>query len=387
MTQVSARPQALDLARDLIRCSSVTPVDAGVLAVLQAALTDLGFTCHRLTFSDVDTPDVENLYARIGTAKPTFCFAGHVDVVPVGDDAAWTQDPFAAEIVDGQLYGRGATDMKSAIACMVEASARVLADAGDGGPNGSIAFLITGDEEGPAINGTVKVLDWMKQQGETIDACLVGEPTNPNTLGEMAKIGRRGSFSGHLQVTGTQGHIAYPHLADNPLPRLIAMLDRIARLHLDDGNAHFQPSNLEITTVDVGNTASNIIPAKGEARFNVRYNTLQDAAGLERKVRAACDAVGGSYSLTVRNSGDPFLTAPGPLTEVLSSAIQAELGVTPDLSTTGGTSDARFIKDACPVVEFGLVSQTMHKVDERAGVDDIAHLTNIYERVLRGFFG
>ena len=382
MTQVTSIPTALDLARDLIRCSSVTPEDAGVLAVLERSLSALGFTCHRMTFSDVDTPDVENLYARIGTGKPTFCFAGHVDVVPVGDNAAWTRDPFGAEIVDGQLFGRGATDMKSAIACMVEASARVIGD----GLDGSIAFLITGDEEGPAINGTVKVLDWMKQQGETIDACLVGEPTNPNTLGEMAKIGRRGSFSGHLVVSGTQGHVAYPHLADNPLPRLVAMLDRIAGLKLDDGNDHFQPSNLEITTVDVANAASNVIPARGEARFNVRYNTLQDAAGLERMVREACDAVGGPYSLTVRNSGDPFLTAPGPLTEILSTAIQAELGVTPDLSTTGGTSDARFIKDACPVVEFGLVSQAMHKVDERAGVDDIAHLTNIYERVLRGFF-
>lgn len=383
MTQVIPVPTALDLARDLIRCSSVTPEDAGVLGVLEKELTALGFTCHRMTFSDVDTPDVENLYARIGTAKPTFCFAGHVDVVPVGDNAAWTRDPFGAEIVDGQLFGRGATDMKSAIACMVEASARVIRD----GLDGSIAFLITGDEEGPAINGTVKVLDWMKQQGESIDACLVGEPTNPNTLGEMAKIGRRGSFSGHLVVGGTQGHVAYPHLADNPLPRLVAMLDRIARLKLDDGNDHFQPSNLEITTVDVANEASNVIPAKGEARFNVRYNTLQDAAGLERMVREACDAVGGDYTLTVRNSGDPFLTEPGPLTEILTAAIQAELGVTPGLSTTGGTSDARFIKDACPVVEFGLVSQTMHKVDERAGVDDIAHLTNIYEKVLRGFFG
>jgi succinyl-diaminopimelate desuccinylase len=382
MTKVTTVPTALDLARDLIRCSSVTPEDAGVLGVLEKELTALGFTCHRMTFTDVDTPDVENLYARIGTAKPTFCFAGHVDVVPVGDNAAWTRDPFGAEIVDGQLFGRGATDMKSAIACMVEASARVIGD----GLDGSIAFLITGDEEGPAINGTVKVLDWMKQQGESIDACLVGEPTNPNKLGEMAKIGRRGSFSGHLVVGGTQGHVAYPHLADNPLPRLVAMLDRIARLKLDDGNDHFQPSNLEITTVDVGNAASNVIPAKGEARFNVRYNTLQDAAGLERMVRDACDAVGGDYTLTVRNSGDPFLTAPGPLTEILTAAIQAELGVTPDLSTTGGTSDARFIKDACPVVEFGLVSQTMHKVDERAGVDDIAHLTNIYEKVLRGFF-
>ena len=373
---------ALDLARDLIRCPSVTPAEAGALDCLEAALKPLGFACHRLTFSDEGTPDVQNLYARYGTEGPVFCFAGHVDVVPVGDESAWSHDPFGAEIADGQLYGRGATDMKTAIACMVEASERVIT----GGLKGSIAFLITGDEEGPAINGTTKVLDWMAEQGETIDACLVGEPTNPVALGEMAKIGRRGSFSGRLVVTGTQGHIAYPHLADNPLPRLVKMLDRIAEIDLDAGNDHFQPSNLEITTIDVGNTASNVIPAKGEAFFNVRYNTMQDAAGLEAKIRAACDAVGGDYTLTVRNSGDPFLTEPGDLTANLHDAILAELSVEPDLSTTGGTSDARFIKNACPVVEFGLVSQTMHKVDERCAVADIPKLTAIYERVLRGFF-
>jgi succinyl-diaminopimelate desuccinylase len=273
--------------------------------------------------------------------------------------------------------------MKTAIACMVEASARVIGD----GIDGSIAFLITGDEEGPAINGTRKVLDWMADRGERIDACIVGEPTNPMSLGEMAKIGRRGSFSGKLVVRGTQGHVAYPHLADNPLPRLIRMLDGIAQIGLDDGNDHFQPSNLEITTIDVGNAASNVIPAEGQARFNVRYNTLQDAAGLEARIRDVCDAVGGDYSLTVRNSGDPFLTEPGDLTGLLESAIREELRAEPDLSTTGGTSDARFIKDACPVVEFGLISQTMHKVDECCAVDDIPKLTAVYERVLRGFFG
>ncbi|MEC9346019.1 MAG: succinyl-diaminopimelate desuccinylase [Pseudomonadota bacterium] len=373
---------ALDLARAMIRCPSVTPEDAGCLDVLEAALKPLGFACHRLTFSAEGTPDVQNLYARVGTAGPVFCFAGHVDVVPVGDLSGWSVDPFGASIENGSLFGRGATDMKTAIACMVEASSRLIAD----GLAGSVAFLITGDEEGPAINGTRKVLEWMAAKGERIDACIVGEPTNPGRLGEMAKIGRRGSFSGHLQVYGAQGHVAYPHLADNPLPRLVRMLDRIAALELDGGNPHFQPSNLEITTIDVGNTASNIIPARGEARFNVRYNTEQTAAGLEAMVRAVCDAVGGAYDLSVHNSGDPFLTAPGPLTALLVDAVKAELGVEPDLSTTGGTSDARFIKDACPVVEFGLVSQTMHKVDERCSVADIGHLTNIYERVLRGFF-
>lgn len=374
---------ALDLARDLIRCPSVTPVEGGALTCLEGALKPLGFDCHRLTFSDTDTPDVENLFARYGAEGPVFCFAGHTDVVPVGDAEAWRFDPFGAEIHDGYLYGRGAVDMKTAIACMVEASERVIAD----GIQGSITFLITGDEEGPAVNGTVKVLDWMARNGQSIDACVVGEPTNPMSLGEMAKIGRRGSFSGHLVVEGQQGHVAYPHLADNPVPRLVKMLDRIAEVQLDGGNDHFQPSNLEITTVDVGNTASNVIPARGEARFNVRYNTEQDAAGLEAKIRAACDSVGGAYRLSVHNSGDPFLTAPGDLTAMLENAIGAELRVEPDLSTTGGTSDARFIKNACPVVEFGLISQTMHKVDECCAVENIPKLTAIYERVLRQFFG
>lgn len=374
---------ALDLARDLIRCPSVTPVEGGALTCLEGGLKPLGFDCHRLTFSDTDTPDVENLFARYGAEGPVFCFAGHTDVVPVGDAEAWRFDPFGAEIHEGYLYGRGAVDMKTAIACMVEASERVIAD----GIQGSIAFLITGDEEGPAVNGTVKVLDWMARNGQSIDACVVGEPTNPMSLGEMAKIGRRGSFSGHLVVEGQQGHVAYPHLADNPVPRLVKMLDRIAEVQLDGGNDHFQPSNLEITTVDVGNTASNVIPARGEARFNVRYNTEQDAAGLEAKIRAACDSVGGAYRLSVHNSGDPFLTAPGDLTAMLENAIGAELKVEPDLSTTGGTSDARFIKNACPVVEFGLISQTMHKVDECCAVENIPKLTAIYERVLRQFFG
>lgn len=374
---------ALELARDLIRCPSVTPEEGGALDCLEGALKPLGFTCHRLTFSDEGTPDVENLYARYGTEGPVFCFAGHTDVVPVGDADAWRFDPFGAEISDGYLYGRGAVDMKTAIACMVEACERVLGK----GIGGSVVFLITGDEEGPAINGTVKVLDWMARNGETIDTCIVGEPTNPMRLGEMAKIGRRGSFSGHLIVEGQQGHVAYPHLADNPVPRLVKMLDRIADLDMDDGNDHFQPSNLEITTVDVGNTASNVIPARAEARFNVRYNTEQNAADLEARVRAACESVGSDYSLAVRNSGDPFLTAPGDLTAILEEAIGAELKVEPDLSTTGGTSDARFIKNACPVVEFGLISQTMHKVDECCEVDNIPKLTSIYERVLRQFFG
>jgi succinyl-diaminopimelate desuccinylase len=374
---------ALELARDLIRCPSVTPLEGGALDCLEDALKPLGFVCNRLTFSDANTPDVDNLYARFGNTGPVFCFAGHTDVVPVGDAEAWRFDPFGAEISDGYLYGRGAVDMKTAIACMVEACERVIGD----GIGGSIAFLITGDEEGPAINGTVKVLDWMAENGETIDACIVGEPTNPSSMGDMAKIGRRGSFSGHLIIEGHQGHVAYPHLADNPVPRLVKMLDRIADLDLDGGNDHFQPSNLEITTVDVGNTASNVIPARADARFNVRYNTEQDAAGLEAMVRGACDSVGGSYNLTVRNSGDPFLTAPGDLTAILEEAIGAELNMAPDLSTTGGTSDARFIKNACPVVEFGLINQTMHKVDECCAVENIPKLTAVYERVLRQFFG
>ena len=382
---MSAAVDALELAQALIRCPSVTPADEGALDTLQAALDGLGFTCHRLTFSEAGTPDVDNLYARLGAGAPNLCFAGHTDVVPVGNEAGWTVDPFGAEIIDGVLYGRGATDMKGSIACFVEAVSRFVEKHGTDF-SGSISLLITGDEEGPSINGTRKVLGWMTEQGETLDACIVGEPTNPGVLGEMVKIGRRGSLSGFLTVHGTQGHTAYPHLADNPLPRLIAMLAAISGEKLDDGTDHFQPSNLQLTTIDVDNTATNIIPGGAKATFNVRFNDLHTSDSLEAWLRSRFDAVGGEYEVEFQRTGEAFLTPPGTLSDLLSSAIKAGTGQTADLSTTGGTSDARFIKDFCPVAEFGLISQSMHKTDERVALSDLAKLTDIYEAVLDGYF-
>ncbi len=377
------------LAQDLIRCPSVTPADQGALGVLQNVLEPLGFTCHRLKFSAPNTPDVENLYARWGKSGPNFCFAGHTDVVPVGDLRGWTVDPFAAEIIDGQLYGRGATDMKSAIAAFAAAAELFLAERGADFP-GSISLLITGDEEGPAINGTDKVLKWLVENGETLSACVVGEPTNPLRLGEMMKIGRRGSLTARITVQGVQGHVGYPHLADNPVPRLINILQALRSRRLDLGNAHFEASNLEITTVDVGNPANNVIPAQAHAVLNIRYNTEQNSAGLKAWIESCC-ALGGSLAdgkVAVRfeDGAMPFLTQPGPFVQAMAEAVAEGTGRQPDLSTTGGTSDARFIQAYCPVVEFGLVGQTMHKVDERAGVADIRALTQVYLGMLRRYF-
>ena len=381
----TAAIDVLALSRQLIRCPSVTPVDAGALDVLQAVLEGLGFRCHRLKFSAAGTPDVDNLYARYGTAAPNFCFAGHTDVVPVGDPAGWTVDPFAAVVQDGMLFGRGASDMKSAIACFVAAAQRVIAARGGKLP-GSISLLITGDEEGPNINGTVKVLRWMEEQGETIDACVVGEPTNPTEVGEMVKIGRRGSLTGRLTVQGVSGHVGYPHLADNPIPRLLRILTLLDARELDRGNAHFQASNLEITTIDVGNPATNVIPAEAKATFNIRYNTEQSGPALEAWIRKTCAEVGGAYRIDIEQGSNPFLTEPGPLSEALAAAIEGVTGRRPELSTTGGTSDARFIKSYCPVAEFGLASQTMHKADERVPLADLAALTEIYARLLDRWF-
>jgi succinyl-diaminopimelate desuccinylase len=373
----------LPLAQALIRRASVTPADDGALEVLEQALGALGFTCRRLPFGGADgRPVIQNLYARLGSSGANFCFAGHTDVVPPG--SGWTAEPFAGEVRDGQLYGRGATDMKGAIACFVAAVARLLDQ--QGAPQGSISLLITGDEEGPAHDGTIKVLHWLREQGEVLDACLVGEPTNPHRLGEMIKIGRRGSLNGRLTVFGTQGHAAYPHLADNPIPRLMRMLTAITEHPLDDGTEHFQPSTLALTTVDVGNKAVNVIPAQASAGFNIRFNDMHSGASLEEWLRATCDKVGGNYQLTVEVSGESFLTPPGPLSEVLVQAIASVTGTTPELSTSGGTSDARFIKDVCPVAEFGLVGQTMHKADERVAVADLESLTGIYLAVLRDYF-
>lgn len=372
------------LTQDLIRCPSVTPADAGALGVLQRVLEGMGFTCRRLVFEEAGTEPVDNLYARLGTASPNFCFAGHTDVVPVGDAASWTTDPFGAEIINGKLYGRGTSDMKGAIAAFTAAVKSFLDR--NGPPDGSISLLITGDEEGPSINGTRKVLDWMQAHGEVIDACLVGEPTNPRAMGDMMKIGRRGSVTATLTAYGAQGHVAYPHLADNPLPRLTKALSMLADSPLDEGTAHFQPSTLAITTIDVGNPASNVIPAKGTARFNIRFNDLHTPKSLDAHIRDVLEEVGGAWDLKMAVSGEAFLTPPGALVATVAAAVTAVTGKEPELSTSGGTSDARFIKNFCPVVEFGLVGQTMHKVDEHVEVEDIRILTAIYDRVLADFF-
>jgi succinyl-diaminopimelate desuccinylase len=382
---LNTKPDAVELARALIRCASVTPTDAGALGVLQDALEGIGFACHRMIFSEPGEDDVENLYARIGTSGPNFCFAGHTDVVPVGDASGWTVDPFGAEVEDGVLFGRGATDMKGAIAAFADAAGRFVHKHGDAMP-GSLSLLITGDEEGPSVNGTRKVLGWLAERGEALDACLVGEPTNPGKLGEMVKIGRRGSISGHVTMYGTQGHTAYPHLADNALHRLIAVLHEMATETLDEGTEHFQPSNLQIATVDVGNTATNVIPGVAKATFNIRFNDLHSSESLMKWVTAKLDAAGGEYEIAWRITGEAFLTPPGPLSEAISAAVENATGLTPELSTTGGTSDARFIKDFCPVAEFGLISQSMHKVNEHAAIDDIRALADIYEGVLDLWF-
>jgi succinyl-diaminopimelate desuccinylase len=369
----------IPLAQALIRCPSITPEDNGAIEVLSNALRKLGFTCNRLTFAEPGTAPVDNLYARLGNAGPNLAFAGHTDVVPPGDLSAWRVDPFAADLIDGAIYGRGAVDMKGAIACFVAAVARFLAERA---PEGSISLLITGDEEGPAINGTRKLLDWLKEQGETIDACIVGEPTNPTQIGEMIKIGRRGSLTGRLTVRGRQGHTAYPDQADNPIPRLLTMLGAIAREPLDGGSDHFEPSRLEMTSVDVGNPTNNVIPAEARAAFNIRFNDRHSAGSIEDWLRARLSEAAGSYELEVACSGEAFITLPGPLTELMESIIEQELDITPELSTSGGTSDARFIKDVCPVVEFGLVSRTIHQVDERVTVADLEALTRAYRALL-----
>ena len=373
--------------RELIRCRSVTPSEGGALDLLQRVLEGLGFACHRLKFSDADTPDVDNLYARIGDAAPHFCFAGHTDVVPTGPLEGWTADPFAAELQGDLLYGRGAADMKGAIAAFAAAAERHLQRHGT---RGSISLLITGDEEGPAINGTRKVLDWLKARGEAIDACVVGEPTNPTRLGEMMKIGRRGSMNGWLTAHGVQGHVAYPHLADNAAHRLIRMLAAVTAEPLDDGTDHFQPSSVQITSIDIGNPVTNVIPASATAVFNIRFNNCHSSASLTDWLRQRFDTAAGGpdkYDLRIAVSGESFYTEPGALSDLVGDSVEAVTGIRPELSTSGGTSDARFIKDACPVVEFGLVGQTMHKADEQVRIQDIRDLAAIYEAALDGFFG
>lgn len=370
------------LLQDLLRCPSVTPNEGGALALLEKILSANGFECHRLVFSDKDTPDVDNLYARWGKGAPHFCFAGHTDVVPVGDDKGWSFDPFGGEIRNGEVCGRGAADMKGPIACFTAAALDCIKN----NPAGSISFLITGDEEGPSINGTKKVLDWLAARGEKIDFCLVGEPTSSENLGDMMKIGRRGSLSGFITVKGTQGHVAYPQRADNPVPKLVKLLSALDALELDKGTAHFQPSNLEIVSVDVGNKAENVIPAEAKAVLNVRFNDAFTGATLESLLRATLDAQNVPYEMETRLSGESFYTPPGAHSQMLQDAIKKVTGRDPDLSTTGGTSDARFIRSHCPVIEFGIVGKTMHKVDERVAVSDMHALTAIYSEVLKSWF-
>ncbi|QDG74475.1 succinyl-diaminopimelate desuccinylase [Labrenzia sp. PHM005] len=377
------------IARDLIRCPSVTPLEGGALTELESLLKNAGFRVDRVTFRDEDTPDVENLFASIGSGAPHFVFAGHTDVVPAGADADWRHGPFEGAIEEGVLFGRGAVDMKGGIASFAAAALDFVKAQGPGF-GGTISFLITGDEEGPAVNGTVKLLEWAEAQGHKFDACIVGEPTNPNILGDAIKVGRRGSLSGIVTVTGVQGHAAYPHLADNPIPGLTRLMTALNGLKLDDGNERFQPSNLEIVTVDVGNPAFNVIPARAECRFNIRYNDTWTLDSLKAKITETLEAVdlgGLQMDLTFkRDASESFLTKDETLIAALSDAIREETGRTPELSTGGGTSDARFIKNYCPVVEFGLVGQTMHKVDECVAVDDLDRLAAIYRRFLTSYF-
>lgn len=381
----------------LIRCPSVTPAEGGALSALEAMLKPLGFAVDRVTAKEAGTPDIENLYARLGSDGPHLMFAGHTDVVPVGDESAWTHGPFSADIAGGEMYGRGAVDMKGGIACFVAAVARHIEK--HGVPKGSVSFLITGDEEGPAINGTTKLLDWAAAKGERWDACLVGEPTNPDRLGDMIKIGRRGSLSGRITVNGVQGHAAYPHLADNPVRGILQLTQALMDPPFDNGTENFQPSNLEVTTIDVGNSAVNVIPAKAAAAFNIRFNDTWTAESLMAEILSRLDRAAADGAL--RAGRDPvryeitwnerpshvFLTRNNALIDSLSGAVEAVTGQQPKLSTTGGTSDARFIKDYCPVVEFGLVGQTMHMVDERVAVADLETLTGIYETFIARWFG
>ena len=385
---MTADPVAI--ARDLIRCRSVTPEEGGALAYLQDTLAKAGFAVYRPTFAEPGTAPVENLYARVGTERPNLVFAGHTDVVPPGDENAWRHPPFAGEVAGDRLYGRGAVDMKGGIACFVAAAFDHLAANGGKPKRGSLSLLITGDEESVAVNGTVKLLKWAAERGETFDHCILGEPSNVETIGDTIKAGRRGSLNATLIVTGRQGHVAYPDRADNPIRGLVTVITAL-QAPLDNGSQHFDPSHLEFTSVDVGNPTVNLIPGEARARFNIRYNDCHSQAELkaliERRAQAAAaDRVQFSFEWLPSNA-EVFVTKPGPFTDLAVSAIAEVTGRTPKLSTSGGTSDARFIKDYCPVLEFGLVGQTMHQVDECAPVADLVVLTKIYRRIIDKYFG
>jgi len=372
-------PSALEIARDLVRFRSVTPADEGALGYVADLLASAGFVCERLPFGGI-----ENLYARFGTSAPCLAFAGHTDVVPPGDAARWRFDPFGGEVADGKLWGRGVADMKGGVAASVAAALRFVASESF---DGSVAFLLTGDEEGPAIDGTVRLVEWARGRDERIDHCMLGEPTSVNRLGDTIKNGRRGSLTGRLRLIGVQGHVAYPHLADNPVRALPRALDALFTPALDDGAPDFQPSNLEVTTVDVGNPASNVIPGEVRAVFNIRFNDRWTPATLEAEIRCRLDASGARYELAFDpTNAVSFLTPRGPFTDLVSDAVEEVTGHRPELSTGGGTSDARFIKDICPVVELGLLSGNMHGIDEHAALDDLEALSLIYERILRRYF-
>ena len=373
------------LTKALISCRSVTPHNDGAIEQLSHWLSEMGFKCDILNFKEDGTDDVLNLWARIGNEEgPALCFAGHTDVVPEGDETRWSTDPFAANEIDGKIIGRGATDMKGAIASFVSATKKFLDERENFA--GSISFIITGDEEGIAINGTKKLLNWMQENSISFDDCIVGEPTNPKRLGEMIKIGRRGSVNGVLTVDGQQGHVAYPHLAKNPIPMLLNILNNLTSDQLDQGNEHFQPSNLEITSVDVGNKATNVIPQSASARFNIRYNDNFNNETIEDEINRRLENFKNNFSLKLEHSGDSFLTKPGKLVNDLSEIILNKTGINPDLSTSGGTSDARFIKSYGNVVEFGLISETMHQIDESVAVKDINDLSEIYYELLKKYF-
>ena len=394
MTQDLSR--SAEILRDLIQCPSVTPEEGGALSYLENELSSLGFCVERITFSDENTPDVENLYARLGSKPPHVMCAGHTDVVPIGNKDDWSSDAFSGDVRDGVMFGRGAVDMKGGIACFLGAVEAYLSS---NKLEGSISFLITGDEEGPSINGTDKLLKWAADKGETWDACIVGEPSNPNAIGDVIKNGRRGSLSGRITVNGIQGHAAYPHLSDNPVNGMIDLLNGLLGTPFDAGTEMFQPSNLEVTSVDVGNAATNVIAAKATAGFNIRFNDLWTGDTVKQEIKRRLDA--GAKTAVIRNGKDNpvnfeiewlgrvshvFLTKDDTLIGTLSEAIQNVTGKTPELSTGGGTSDARFIKDYCPVVEFGLVGQTMHQVDERTALTDVDKLTAVYLNFLENYF-
>ena len=379
-------PDPVTIARDLIRCRSVTPAEGGALAHLERVLKPAGFETHRVTFAEPGTPAVDNFFAKIGQGAPHLVFAGHTDVVPAGDEARWRHGAFSGEVADDNLYGRGAVDMKGAIACFAAAVLDHLT-ASKGKLKGSISFLITGDEEGPAVNGTVKLLTWAKERGETFDHCILGEPTSVQTLGDTIKIGRRGSLSGTLTASGKGGHVAYPHNADNPIRMLVTMLNKLNE-PLDDGSWHFDRSNFEVVSVDVGNQAFNVIPDEAKAKFNVRFNDKHTPQSLKVLIEHRCNeaAPAARFKLDWEPASDSFITKPGPFVDLVSSAIADVMGKKPALSTGGGTSDARFIKDYCPVVDFGLVGATMHQIDEHVPVADLQKLTAIYRRVLERYF-